>query len=163
MDAKATDFPAPEHDHDVCVADSLAQAEQSCRDQGVRLTPQRRAVLEILLGQHVPLGAYDIMDRVDWGARRPAPVQIYRALDFLIEQGLAHRISSLNAFTACCRPDKPHGAQFLICRRCHAVAEMTDDGIDAAILGAAARSGFAVDKRVVEVTGLCPHCAARAD
>src|SRR5258705_11124854 len=93
-------FHAPDHDHDRCTADALAHAEKLCTQRSQRLTPIRRQVLEVLLESHKPLGAYEIIDRAAPGGSRPAPITIYRALDFLRANGFGHRIESRNAFVA---------------------------------------------------------------
>ena len=102
----------------------MAHAEALCAERGERLTPMRRRVLEILAASHKPLGAYEIMDQVARSGPRPAPITVYRALDFLRLNGLVHRIESRNAFVACGRN---HGSDalvaFLICERCGAVGE----------------------------------------
>ena len=95
------DFPTPDHDHARCSADVLSHAETLCRQRKQRLTPMRRQVLNALAASHRPIGAYEIMERVAADGTRPAPITVYRALDFLIEQGLVHRIESRNAFLAC--------------------------------------------------------------
>src|ERR1700678_777705 len=92
-------FPAPDHDHDTCTSAAIAHAEELCAARSQRLTPMRRHVLEALLASHKPLGAYEIMDRLsDQG--RPAPITVYRALEFLRHNGFVHRIESRNAFVA---------------------------------------------------------------
>src|SRR5580698_11518573 len=94
-------FPAPDHDHDRCASSAIAHAETQCAARAERLTPIRRRVLEALLASHAPLGAYELIDRLAVRDDKPAPITIYRALDFLREQGLVHRIESRNAFIAC--------------------------------------------------------------
>src|SRR6266852_9126627 len=96
-----TAFPPPNHDHDRCASDAIAHAEAICAARKERLTPMRRRVLEALLASHQPLGAYELIDRLAVRTARPAPITVYRALDFLREQGLVHRIESRNAFIAC--------------------------------------------------------------
>src|SRR6266511_767788 len=117
-------FHAPDHDHAVCEADAIAEAEAVCAARALRLTPIRRKVLGALVSGHRPLGAYEIMDRLAASGPRPAPITVYRALDFLLENGLVHRIASRNAFIACIHN---HAATdsivFLICERCGAVGE----------------------------------------
>jgi Fur family zinc uptake transcriptional regulator len=141
------------HDHEGCVRSGLDAAETACRARGLRLTPTRRRVLEILLEEHSAKGAYDILRRL--GAAQP-PVA-YRALSFLVEAGLAHRIQRLNAFVACARPGTDHAAAFLICRGCGAVAETAADP-EQALAPSAAETGFAIDDAVLEAEGLCPSC-----
>lgn len=140
------------------MADLLSAADRACRDQGRALTAARRRVLELVCASHVALGAYDILAILNKGGGRVAPVAVYRALDFLIEMGLVHRLASRNAFVACARPAASHGAQFLICDGCGTVAEMADREIEAAVAGGARRAGFALRMPMVEITGLCPQC-----
>jgi Fur family zinc uptake transcriptional regulator len=115
-------------------------------------------VLELVWVGHRPLGAYDILDSLKVERSNAAPPTVYRALDFLRDQGLVHRIESRNSFVGCPRPDKPHGGQFLICRCCGQAAELDDADIDDAIRSSAARAGFAVARRTVEIEGECPSC-----
>lgn len=139
---------------------ALADAEAACRSAGLRLTPIRRAVLGALLGTHRPLGAYDIADALASGSgKRFAPITVYRALDFLLEQGFAHRLESRNAFIACPhrhRPDEP--VVFLICEACGGIDEAADAGVLAALDRLAASTGFATSRRVIEMSGRCAHC-----
>ncbi len=154
-------FQAPGHDHSRCEADVLAQAERVCAARGVRLTPIRRRVLSILGSGHRPLGAYEVMDRLAADGPRPAPITVYRALDFLLEQGLVHRIASRNAFTACVRHhDAAESVIFLICERCGTVGEAPSAAVSDALASAARRAGFVPKTPIIEVTGLCAHCRA---
>jgi len=159
----AAGFPAPGHDHAACRDTAIARAEGLCARRGARLTPQRREVLDLLLSAHRALGAYEIMDAIDWEGRKPAPVVVYRALDFLMELGLVHRLASLNAYVACGHGGDGHetaeGTRFLICTECRTVAEITGPGIAEAVQNEAARTGFAVEQMMIEVSGTCPHCA----
>src|SRR5712691_4937719 len=136
-------FPAPDHDHDRCTADALAHAEVLCVKRAQRLTPIRRQVLETLLGSHKPLGAYEIIERAGKGPR-PAPITVYRALNFLRAQGLVHRIESRNAFVACVNNhDSGDLVVFLICERCGEVGEAPAATVAENLKAAARAAGFA--------------------
>ncbi len=152
-------FPAPDHDHDRCSADALAHAEALCVKRGERLTPMRRHVLEVLAQSHKPLGAYEIIEQVAVQGPRPAPITIYRALDFLTAQGLVHRIESRNAFLACIN-NHASGAPvvFLICEHCGAVGEAASGAVADSLNAAAKSAGFTPKSPVVEITGVCAHC-----
>lgn len=157
-------FPAPHHDHSDCAASVVRHAQAVCRRRGARLTAQRERVLEALAQGHQPMGAYDLMEVLAENGRRPAPITIYRALDFLVEQGLVHRIESRNAFVACMAGDAGHDAAvFLICRRCGNVGETLAEGVSNAIGRAASAQGFRPDLTVVEIDGICRHCAGEED
>jgi len=154
-----TVFHAPGHDHGRCTADALAHAEALCAQRSQRLTPQRRQVLEVLLESHKPLGAYEIMDRAAVSGSRPAPITIYRALDFLREQGLVHRIESRNAFIACVHNHATGDlVVFLICERCGTVGEAPSAAVAEELRAAARAAGFAPKAPVIEITGVCAHC-----
>jgi Fur family zinc uptake transcriptional regulator len=156
-------FPGRRHDHGVCIEIGLKRAEAACAAGGARLTPNRRAVLEVLLSDHRPLSAYEIAERIDWQGRKGAPVQVYRALDFFETLGLVHRIESRNAYLACSQADGAHGAQFLVCRDCGRVAEASDSGLERGLRELAGKAGFTVEAPVVEIKGLCPDCTGRTD
>ena len=151
-------FPAPDHDHERCASAAIAHAEAQCTAREQRLTPMRRQVLEALLASHKPLGAYEIIERLGQ-KNRPAPITIYRALDFLRENGLVHRIESRNAFVACVHDhDGGDLVVFLICERCGSVGEIPAASVAQSLSAAARASGFAPKLSVVEITGTCAHC-----
>ncbi|EIJ41958.1 Fe2+/Zn2+ uptake regulation protein [Beggiatoa alba B18LD] len=152
-------FSGTSHDHRQCVTQALAQATQICQQRDARLTPLRRRVLELIWRSHKPLGAYTILEslHVDEG-RRAAPPTVYRALEFLIQQGLIHRIASLNAFIGCIHPDKPHVGQFLICTECGNAAELETPLIADGIALQARTLGFIIENQVIEITGRCASC-----
>jgi Fur family transcriptional regulator, zinc uptake regulator len=157
--AGAPVFPAPNHDHHRCSADALDRAEARCAERAQRLTPTRRQVLEVLLSSHKPLGAYEIIDRAAESGSRHAPITIYRALDFLIENGLAHRIESRNAFIGCVhRHDLGDLTVFLICERCGEVGEAPSQQMANSLKAAARAAGFTPKAPVIEITGICAHC-----
>lgn len=151
------------HDHSHCINAALSEAEALCARQGLRLTALRKRVLELVWSSHKPLGAYDILAVLsEEDGRRAAPPTVYRALDFLLENGLVHRIASLNAFIGCNHPEHAHQGQFLICRNCHIALELEQNAISEAIVQAAANVGFHVEGQTVEVLGLCSNCKVLA-
>lgn len=147
------------HDHGTCVRHALLAADAACDAQGLRLTPVRRRTLEILLETHEAMGAYDVLARLDREGFGSKPPVAYRALTFLVEAGLAHRIERLNAFVACALPGDDHAPAFLICTSCGTVAEGAGED---AMQGPAAAAGFQIEQTVVEATGLCPACQGAA-
>jgi Fur family zinc uptake transcriptional regulator len=159
MKAAPEVFPAPDHDHGRCTSAAMAIAEAQCLAGGRRLTPIRRQVLAVLLESHRPLGAYEIMERLAPRGPRPAPITVYRALEFLRANGLIHRIESRNAFIACVHN---HPAAdpvvFLICERCGAVGEAASVEVAATLKAAARAAGFTPKSPVIEIGGVCNHC-----
>jgi Fur family zinc uptake transcriptional regulator len=152
-------FLAPNHDHGRCTAEGMAHAEQVCARRRQKFTPIRRQVLEALLSSHRPLGAYEVIDELAKSMPRPAPITVYRALDFLMENGLVHRIESRNAFLACAHDhDETSMVAFLICDRCGTVGEIPAAPVAQSLKAAARASGFAPKLSVVEIAGTCAHC-----
>ncbi|WOJ90197.1 transcriptional repressor [Methylocapsa polymorpha] len=140
---------------------AFAAALAACRQEGIALTPSRRRILEILACEGRPLGAYDMIDRVAQATgKRPAPISIYRALDFLLENSLVHRLASCNAYLAC---GHGHAAQepivFLICEVCGEVVEATSESMRGALADLAAQAKFQPRAQVMEVAGRCRTCA----
>ncbi|WP_456387736.1 Fur family transcriptional regulator [Profundibacter sp.] len=147
-----------DHDHSCCEGGVLAHADARVREAGLRLTPVRRRALEILLENHRAMGAYDVLDRLAADGFGDQPPVAYRALDFLVEHGLAHRIRRLNAYAACMHPQTDHAPVFMICRDCNAVAEAMAQDVRAAVRAVADAASFTVERVNVEVLGLCPAC-----
>ena len=146
------------HDHAACAEEALRRAETICDAAGARFTPVRRRVLEVLLEQHRAMCAYEVLERLAAEGFGHQPPVAYRALDFLTEHGLAHRIRRLNAFAACAHPGEAHAPVFLICESCHAVAEAPGTKVRAALDGAAGALGFSVAGATLEAYGRCPAC-----
>ena len=160
-------FPAPDHDHERCTSAAIAHAEAHCAARAQRLTPIRRHVLEALLASHKPLGAYEIIEYLAQHSsaeqnrqpNRPAPITIYRALDFLRDNGLVHRIESRNAFVACAHNHADNDlVVFLICETCGAVGEAPGGGAAEALKSSARAAGFSPKSPLIEIAGICSHC-----
>lgn len=153
------DGPA-RHPHTNCAKSTLALAEAACAESGARLTPIRRRVLEVVAEAQAPIGAYDIIDELAKGGARPAPITVYRALEFLMDHALVHRIASKNAYLAC---NHSHGSDamvvFLICETCGSVNEVSDGKIATALATAAKATGFRVRAPLLELSGVCTDCA----
>lgn len=149
-----------DHNHDGCVERAMQNAERICRERGLRLTRQRKRVLELVWNSHKPVGAYEILDRLNQDGQKAAPPTVYRSLEFLIEADLVHRLDSLNAFVGCPDPDEPHTGQFLICQTCRTVTELGDQQTSELIEERAARQGFVVRHQTLEIQGTCRHCLA---
>jgi Fur family transcriptional regulator, zinc uptake regulator len=150
---------------------ALDRAAVACARRGAQLTELRRQVLRLVLESEAPIGAYALLNRLKAARPGAAPPTVYRALEFLLEQGLIHRVERLNAFIGCVEAgtaasasqmqgghehDHPH--QFLICRRCGVATELTDAAVARALAGAAERAGFTVTLATVEIEGTCARC-----
>lgn len=147
-----------QHNHASCASKVLNFADKSAKENGLRLTPVRRRTLEVLLENHCAMGAYDVLERLAEDGFGSQPPVAYRALDFLVDNGLAHRVRRLNAYTACMHPQTDHAPLFMICRECDAVGESVAPQVRSEIVAAAAGADFLVERVNVEVLGLCPTC-----
>jgi len=151
-----------QHDHQRCKRAALAAAEAHCARHRLNFTPQRRRVLGILLEGHRAMGAYEILDTLRKEGLGAQPPVAYRALEFLVTNGFAHKIERLNAFIACTHPDAAHTPAFLICRSCNAVAETHAEPTRWMLGAAAEAAGFEIEQAVVEAMGRCPRCRGEA-
>ncbi|MGI9311007.1 MAG: Fur family transcriptional regulator [bacterium] len=156
--AAAPAFRTSRHNHDHCIAAAMARAEARCRREGVRFTRIRRRVLELIWASHRPASAYDLLQQLRREKRNAEPPTVYRALDFLLANRLAHRIESLNAYVGCARPQHPHVGQFLICSDCNQVAELDDAALQRKIASTASRAGLEAARQTVEIIGRCARC-----
>lgn len=157
--AERDPFACSNREHRHCRDDALAAAEEACARAGARLTSTRRRVLELIWNSHRPLGAYALLEQLAADGRRPAPPTVYRALEFLLAQGLIHRIDSLNAFAGCTHPGESHRSLFLICRQCHCAQELPAGRIEEVIANEAGNCGFTLEKLTLEAVGLCHSCS----
>lgn len=157
----STPLPYRQHDHDDCVSDAVDKARDICKRTGARLTPIRERVLELVWQSHQPLGAYDVLAALTREGHNAAPPTVYRALDFLLERGLVHRISSLNAFIGCTHAGRKHTGCFLICEQCRNVLELEAPEIPRLVEKTAHQLGFRTQGLTLEVSGCCPACSAR--
>jgi Fur family zinc uptake transcriptional regulator len=148
----------------------LNRAAAVCEYRGANLTELRRRVLGMILDAGSPTGAYALLDRLRQTRRGAAPPTVYRALDFLIEQGLIHKVERLSAFVGCvagcnAEPDgeaHTHAAQFLICQACGRVVEMQDHDLSMMLARAAKDAGFSISSATIEAEGRCSTCRSAA-
>lgn len=141
---------------------SIQEAEHYCQENGLNFTPVRRKVLEILLQKNTAIGAYEILDLLREAGFKNQPPVAYRALDFLVQNGFAHKIEQLNSFIGCTHPGKDHSPAFMICRKCDSVSEEEALTRDFSVSQIGLKTGFTVEKAVIEAKGLCHSCAELA-
>ncbi len=145
------------HDHDS--TSFLTEVEDACQARGLRLTPIRRQVLELIAGAERPVKAYDLLDQLKRSHAGAAPPTVYRALDFLIHHRFIHKLESINAFVGCHHPSQDHQAPFLICDRCQATVELADDKVARMLQLQARELGFEPAGQTLEVHGVCARCS----
>ena len=139
---------------------TLLQAEQLCQQRGVRLTAQRAEVLRLLAAQRGSISAYDLLDQLRVSEPQAKPPTVYRALDFLLEQGFIHRVESNNSYVVCHHLEAPaHTSVMLVCDRCAGVTEKQAHGVEQVINDLAEEAQFTLRHSVIEAHGLCVKCA----
>lgn len=140
------------------IAAQLDTAETLCNQRGRRLTPIRRKVLEILLRRQRSVKAYELLEEIREVQPGAAPPTVYRALDFLIAEGLIHRLDAVNAWAACMdAAGDPHDI-LVICTECGAVAEFSDPVLHRQLAQKVAGAGFVLDHHETELRALCNPC-----
>lgn len=146
------------HDHKHCIKQALSNAQSVCSERGVRFTKIRQRVFELIWQSHTPVGAYDLLPQLEQEGFNSAPPTVYRALDFLLELGLVHRINSLNAYIGCTSPHLKHESCFFICRSCGKAQELEQDTLQQFCRTIESELGVQVARSTTELTGTCPQC-----
>jgi Fur family zinc uptake transcriptional regulator len=147
-----------DHDHNHCMSTALAAAEQLCLHRGVQLTPIRHKVLELILNSHKAVKAYDLLDQIRPSNDAAKPSTVYRALDFLLEQGLIHRVESLNAFVGCHSSGMLHDQLLLICTKCLNIEERPAILMLQALAEELQQANFTPQRKTIEIHGYCKAC-----
>ena len=158
-DSKQTAPLNSPHDHEACIDQAIQQAEQLCIERGAQLTPMRHKVLELIWESHQAVKAYDLLERIKPFNDSAKPATVYRALDFLIEQKLIHRVESMNAFIGCNQLESKHDLLLLICRLCHEIEERPAPQTMESLTRELAATGFTVQRKSIEIHGLCARCS----
>lgn len=149
--------------HTRCIDEALAHAKTACKTAGTKLTSIREDVLTLIWQSHQPIGAYELLAQLkEKLGKLVQPPTVYRALDFLLEHDLIHRITSLNAFIGCNQLHEAHQSCFLICTQCRTAIELDSATITQALSNTAAQHGFAIKHSAIELSGLCKHCQGAA-
>lgn len=150
---------AKSHHHHRDAAGFVREVEAASRARGLRLTPLRHEVLNLIARARKPVKAYDLLESLRDSHASAAPPTVYRALDFLLEHGFIHKLESINAFVFCEHPSEAHQVPFLICDLCEGATELCDDGAIAGLIEKRAGTlGFHAKAQTLEVHGVCNNC-----
>jgi Fur family zinc uptake transcriptional regulator len=166
----ATERPHAHADHDCAhpelhthgAGEFVRAVEKACRERGLNLTPIRAEALKQIAEAGKPVKAYDLLERMRGGPGASAPPTVYRALDFLLENGFVHRLVSINAFLACHHPLAGHVVPILICKTCESAQELEDETLAAQLDALARAQRFEPVSSYLEVLGVCARCSGRA-
>ena len=149
---------AEQHHHTHNAKAFVREVSAACEKRGLRLTEIRLRVLELIAAADKPVKAYDLLDQLREKHGNAAPPTVYRALDFLLENGFIHKLESINAFVSCHHPAEAHQVPFLICDTCSSAQEVCDDRVAELIEAQAKALGFRPQAQTLEVHGTCKHC-----
>lgn len=149
--------PHQHHHHDNAKS-FVAAVERASEQRGLRLTPLRKEVLQLIAAMDKPVKAYDLLDQLRSKHGNAAPPTVYRALDFLLENGFIHKLESINAYVSCHHPAEAHQVPFLICDVCESAQEVCDEGVAGMIEAQARAFGFRPQAQTLEVHGVCKRC-----
>jgi Fur family zinc uptake transcriptional regulator len=156
QDAANHSHAHPPHHHD---AKGFVRAvEHASEERGLRLTPLRKEVLELIAASRKPIKAYDLLDLLRERHGNAAPPTVYRALDFLLDNGFIHKLESINSYVSCHHPAEAHQVPFLICDSCSSAEEVCDDRVADLIEAQAKALGFKPQAQTLEVHGTCKNC-----
>lgn len=144
--------------HNSCINEAVSQADLICNEQNIRFTALRRNVFKIILQNHQPAKAYDVLGQLQENDSSAKPSTVYRTLDFLLEHGLIHKLHSSNSYTACSHPKKHNQCYFLICDNCSEIKECCDKILTTAFNEIASANNFKAKNITVEISGLCNNC-----
>lgn len=150
---------AHKHEHRHEPSSYLREVAQACDARGLKLTPLRHRVLELIAREKKPIKAYDLLDRLRDERDGAAPPTVYRALDFLLEHGFIHRLASINAYTSCHHPSEAHTVPFFICDVCASATELCDQRVSGMLIEQARAMGFRPEAQTLEVHGVCARCS----
>jgi len=149
------------HHHLEQTGESLAGAAKlTLEQQGEQWTDMRAAIFDVLAGFEKPASAYDIADLVSQRrGKRVAPNSVYRILDLFVNNNLAMRVESANAYIANAHPGCVHDCIFLVCGTCGEATHIDDDTLSETVRTIARNNGFIPERPVMEVLGRCAKCA----
>ena len=148
--------------HKSCIEEAISKADLICKDKGLRFTELRRRILEIIWAGHGPAKAYEILDELKGCSASAKPPTVYRTLDFLLESGLIHRLTSLSAYVGCSHPLRHNNCYFLICKDCGEIKECCSSELTNTILDNADKSKFASGQITLEIEGKCRDCGMKS-
>ena len=147
------------HKHRKCIGDAVKHAEAVCANRKLRLTPTRKKVLELIWKSHKPIKAYDILAELSSDNFIEKPPTVYRALEFLLENNLIHRIESQNAYIGCNSNHESFDSKFFVCDTCHEVEELAEHRLNKTIVDICKKQGFKPNLVNIEIHGTCTQCA----
>lgn len=147
------------HQHSLCIKSALQRAENICRQRCLRLTPIRKKVLELIWQSHKPIKAYDLLASLSTSEHVEKPPTVYRALDFLLENQLIHKIKSVNAYIGCEVDHEALDSKFLVCDQCNEVRELHEPKLNKTLLETSEKQGFIPNQTSIEIHGTCARCS----
>ena len=141
---------------------SISRVVEICKSNNLGFTDIRKQVFEIIVKKNKPIKAYEILDEIRNISGKPShPPTVYRAIDFLIENGFVHKLNSINSFVGCFHPKAHEECYFLICKKCNLYQECCDDSLKDRISKTAEHKNFLISNTTLEIEGHCLDCSQK--
>ena len=147
--------------HKACIEEAIFKAALVCKENGLRFTKLRQRILEMVWADHGPVKAYEIINKLNRQGGSAMPPTVYRTIDFLLEAGLVHRLTSLRAYVGCSHPLRHDNCYFLICKDCGEIEECCSGELTNTILNNANKSKFLSGQITLEIEGKCKDCSIK--
>lgn len=144
--------------HQECSSKAINEAKNICQEYGLRFTDSRKEVFEKIIANHAPTKAYDILDELQKDNKNVKAPIVYRALDFLMENGLIHRLHSFNSYVKCSHPKKHNHCYFMICNKCNSIEECCSLNLSKDIEKIGKSKQFKIENVAIEIEGTCFEC-----
>ena len=146
------------HDHRKCSKKVIQNAEETCLKFSLNFTPIRKKVLEIISSNHKPSRAYDLLEKLRDDGFCDKPPTIYRALDFLIENKIVHKLNTINAYVACFDEESEEISCFLICEMCQEIEEFHNKNLNKVLTNIGKKRGIEIKNLNLEIGFKCQEC-----
>ncbi len=146
------------NNHNSCIDLAITKAEMLCLKRKLKFTKLRKNILRLIWESHIPLKAYDILERLRGEDYSAKPITVYRILDFFLKNNIIHKLEKLNVFMGCNHPGDEHNCYFIICNKCHMVEEACEDTVLQSIYSSLKKKEFLPSHVTLEITGTCHNC-----
>lgn len=144
------------------IEESISRVVEICKENNLVFTEIRQKVFEIIIEHTKPIKAYEILDDLTKILGKSShPPTVYRAIDFLIENGFIHKLNSINSYVGCFHPKIHKECYFLICKKCNIYQECCDKNLTDNIFKTADKRDFIVSNTTLEIEGHCQGCVKK--
>lgn len=137
---------------------SFNQLLNVCKERNLKMTPQRKGVLECLHAAAEPLTAYELLDVYRKAHDAGEAMTIYRALAYLEKMHVIHKIHSQNKYKLCDLGHADSSVQLFLCNHCHDTQELHSNELQQLLQKTAKANDFIIQESMLELSGICNQC-----